>query len=206
MALRSQGGETAPRGAPGGQTGRSPAALSEALAAVLSWSAGGGLAVPLYGTKDPRGDSRLFMERQGGQTALAGTSKGGRGLGISSQSVGDKGQTATLLALTDGLSATLCCRRGEIMGHGPILLFQLPQILSVIKDPQGRHPAGARRAPSNVRRALSSSALLDTLPGGLRPTTPRRLPAEARRVPASSALLDTPPHGLHCTTSWSRPD
>lgn len=77
---------------------------------MLSWSAGGGLAVPLYGTKDPRGDSRLFMERQGGQTALAGTSKGGRGLGISSQSVGDKGQTATLVARMYELSrsATRC--------------------------------------------------------------------------------------------------
>ena len=126
------------------------------------------------------------------------------------------GQTATFLALTDGLSATLCCRRGETMGHGPILVVQLPQ-----------HPLVERLwrlASTSSPRTLRGDILLVYV--GLLSTSVghshRRL--SSTPYPASSVLLH---HGgfllkrvgfphlrpfstLHghrrSTTSWSHPD
>ena len=75
---------------------------------------------------------------------------------------------------------------------------------AVVHDLQGRHPDAACRASFNVRRAPSSSTLLDTLPYRLCPTTPRRPPAETRRAMTSSDPLDAPPHGLRSSCSTHR--
>jgi hypothetical protein len=91
------------------------------------------------------------------------------------------GQTATFLALKDGLSATLCCRRGETMGHGPILLVQLPQ------HPLVERPS--RHASTSSSRTLKGDILLVHV--GLRSTsvglTHRRL--SSTLYPAGSVLL-----------------
>jgi hypothetical protein len=166
------------------------------------------------------GGRRLSVERHGGRwlsllsvAALSecealprsrlGRSRGGRGLGIASLSAGDRGADGDVSRADGRTLGDIVLPKGG--NHGPrthlggSAATTSPRRAAlatrfnfVIKDPQGRHLAGVRRAPFNVRGALSSSALLDTVPGKLRPTTPWRLPAEARRVPASSALLDAP--------------
>ena len=184
VTLRSQGGQTALRGAPGGQM-----ALAQ-----LAW-------------RRPAASS----ECDALPCCRLGTIRGGRGLGIASLSVGDRGADGDVPRAEGRTLGDIVLPKGG--NHGPRTHLAgsaattsprraalATRFNFVIKDPQGRHLAGARRAPFNVRRAHAPSALLDTLPGGLCSTT-----LDARRVPASSALLDAPPHGLRSTSSWSHP-
>ena len=144
---------------------------------------------------------------QGGRKICCHLVQGGKGPRHCFAVDGRHGRRRRRCVAKGGESWTRTHFAGSAAKRSPRAANLVTRLDSVIKDPQGKLPAGARRASFNVRRAASSSALIDPLlPGGLRHTTPQTLAAEARRAPASSVLLDAPPHGLRSTTSQSHLD